>query len=104
VDGPDRPPLALVSRLFLIRDGTPERVPFDRLEPDVPNALGELWVPLGPGGVRTRPTWAMGRYVIELRSTTGGYARYLGLELTDRLIRASPSPSAVATPAADPSP
>ena len=55
----------------------------------MPDVLGELWVPRPPT-VGNRPDWPLGRYVIELRSASGGYVRYLGLELLDRIERASP--------------
>jgi hypothetical protein len=91
VSGPDRPPQNLTASLYRIRDGTAVQVVYDRLEPDEPDALGELWVPL-PRTVGNRPAWALGRYVIELRSTSGGYVRYIGLELLDRVERPSPAP------------
>ncbi|HEX5825934.1 MAG TPA: hypothetical protein VFY23_00310 [Candidatus Limnocylindrales bacterium] len=92
VDGPERPPLALDATLWRIVDGVARQVAYDRLEPSAPDALGELWVPV-PRSVGLRPPWAMGRYVIELRSRSGSYLRYLGLELTDRVVRPSPAPS-----------
>ena len=61
-------------------------MPYDRLEPRAPDALGELWVPPARG-VGNRPPWPMGRYVIELRSPSGAYVRYLGLELADSVPR-----------------
>ena len=87
IDGPDRPPRALTASLFRIQDGVARGVPYDRLEPAAPDSLGELWLPR-PRGVGNRPTWAMGRYVIELRSAGGAYRRFLGLELMDRVTRA----------------
>lgn len=101
VDGPDRPPLALDASLFRIENGAATPVPHDRLEPAEADALGELWVPR-PLGVGNRPPWTFGRYVIELRSGSGSYVRYLGLELTDRVVRPAPSsaaPASSATPA-----
>ncbi len=92
VDGPERPPQTLAMALYRIRDGVPVPVGYDRLEPSESDVLGELWVPK-PRGVGNRPTWPMGRYVIELRSPSGTYARYLGLELSDRVVRATPAPS-----------
>jgi hypothetical protein len=95
VDGPDRPPRVLSATLYRIGEGGATEIPYDRLEPDAPEAQGELWVPRALG-VGNRPAWRMGRYVIELRSPSGSYVRYLGLELTDRVVRgdaASPSPS-----------
>ena len=91
VTGPDRPPQNLTASLYRLRDGAAVQVVYDRLEPAAPDALGELWVPL-PRSVGNRPSWPLGRYVIELRSASGGYVRYLGLELLDRLDRASPQP------------
>jgi hypothetical protein len=106
IDGPDRPPLALTASLYRIRDGRARAVPYDRLEPSKPDALGELWLPV-PLGVGNRPTWAMGRYVIELRSESGSYRRFLGLELMDRVTRAGqregPSPSGSSSPSGSPS-
>ncbi len=99
VQGPDRPPLALTATLYRIADGLATVVPHDRLEPAEPDALGELWIPKALG-VGNRPTWPMGRYVIELRSVSGAYLRYLGLELTDHVVRPGPSPAPSApTPA-----
>jgi hypothetical protein len=92
VDGPERPPQAVRSTLYRIRNGIAIPVAYDRLEPVESDALGELWVPK-PQGVGNRPTWPMGRYVIELRSPTGAYVRYLGLELSDRLVRTTPGAS-----------
>ena len=93
VDGLHRPPVAVIGTLYRVADGVARAVPYDRLEPAEPDSLGELWLP-PPLGVGNRPTWPMGRYVIELRSDSGGYRRYLGLELTDRVIRdGSPEPS-----------
>jgi hypothetical protein len=92
VDGVERPPQALVTALYRVRDGLAIPVGYDRLEPAAPDALGELWVPK-PRGVGNRPTWPMGRYVIELRSASGAYVRYLGLELSDRVVRAAPDPA-----------
>ena len=91
VDGPDRPPQNLTASLYRIRDGAAIPILYDRLEPPVPDVLGELWVPR-PLTVGNRPDWPLGRYVIELRSASGGYVRYLGLELLDRIERASPAP------------
>jgi hypothetical protein len=91
VNGPDRPPQNLTASLYRVRDGTAVQVVYDRLEPSEPDALGELWVPL-PRTVGNRPSWPFGRYVIELRSTSGGYIRYLGLELLDHVERVSPAP------------
>jgi len=91
VDGPDRPPQNLTASLYRIRDGAAVPIPYDRLEPPLPDVLGELWVPR-PLSIGNRPDWPLGRYVIELRSASGGYVRYLGLELLDRIERASPVP------------
>ena len=52
--------------------------------PPSPTPLGELWVPTPRASASAR-AWPMGRYVIELRSPSGGYVRYLGLDLTDRI-------------------
>jgi hypothetical protein len=93
VDGLHRPPVAVIATLYRVQDGVARAVPYDRLEPAEPDSLGELWLP-PPRGVGNRPTWPMGRYVIELRSESGTYRRFLGLELMDRVTRAaSPSPT-----------
>ena len=91
VDGPDRPPQNLTASLYRIRDGAALPLLYDRLEPREPDVLGELWVPR-PLSVGNRPSWPVGRYVIELRSASGGYVRYLGLDLLDHIDRASPAP------------
>ena len=98
VDGPDRPPQNLVATLYQVRDGIARAIPFDRLEPAQPDALGELWVPPAQN-VGNRPPWPVGRYVIELRSPSGRYVRYLGLELTDRIVRPSADPESSASAA-----
>lgn len=102
VDGPDRPPRVLGATLYRLDEGGAVEIPYDRLEPDEPEAQGELWVPRALG-VGNRPAWRMGRYVIELRSPSGSYVRYLGLDLTDRVVRgdsvtASPAPPSSASP------
>ncbi len=102
VDGPDRPPLALTATLYRIQDGRAIPIPYDRLEPGEPDALGELWLPQALG-VGNRPTWAMGRYVIELRSASGAYRRFLGLELMDHVVRPGPSPAPTAPGGPSPS-
>ena len=102
VDGLHRPPVAVIATLYRVQDGVARAVPYDRLEPAEPDSLGELWLP-PPRGVGNRPTWPMGRYVIELRSETGTYRRFLGLELMDRVTRAaSPSPTGSGEPSASP--
>jgi hypothetical protein len=102
VDGPDRPPLGLTASLFRLRDGVAIPVPYDRLEPAQPDALGELWTPVVLG-VGNRPPWPFGRYVIELRSGSGSYVRYLGIELLEHVERgAAGSPSPDRSPAASP--
>ena len=105
--GPDRPPLALTATLYRVQDGVARAIPYDRLEPPEPDALGELWLPRSLG-VGNRPGWPMGRYVIELRSESGSYRRFLGLELTDRVDRAgsserpSPAPPSIGEPSPEP--
>jgi hypothetical protein len=80
VDGPDRPPLTARATLFRLVDGVATEVSFDRLEPVARDALGELWLPQKPSEGR-RPPWAPGRYVIRLAAPSGGYERYLGLQV-----------------------
>jgi len=98
VEGPERPPLTVSATLYRLVDGVAVETPYDRLEPGEPDALGELWVPTARR-IGNRPPWPMGRYVIELRSPSGSYLRYLGLELSDRVELASP----VASPPPQPS-
>lgn len=99
IDGPERPPRALTASLYRIADGVATPVAYDRLEPRAPDAMGELWIPKARS-VGLRPPWPMGRYVIELRSDSGRYVRYLGLELTDRVVRPEPVPSPGESPVA----
>jgi hypothetical protein len=96
VDGPDRPPLTATATLFRLVDGVATEVVVDRLEPVARDALGELWLPPGTTG-RPRPLWAPGRYVIRLAAPSGGYARYMGLEV------GLPEPEPTVTPGPEPS-
>lgn len=95
VDGPDRPPLTARATLFRLVDGVATEVTFDRLEPVARDALGELWLPQEPSGGR-RPPWAPGRYVIRLAAPSGGYERYLGIQV------GLPEPDPSATPEPEP--
>ena len=101
VTGPERPPLAAVGSLYRVRGGSAVEVPFERLEPAAPSALGELWEP--PAGTDGRtPTWPAGRYVIRLATPSGGYERYLGLDVgvPVRASAAAPTPVPAVSPAA----
>lgn len=80
VSGPERPPLAATGTLFRLDAGGPRQLSYDRLEPAVPHALGELWMPL-PQSVGRRPPWPPGRYVIRLAAPSGTFERYLGVEV-----------------------
>jgi hypothetical protein len=94
VEGAERPPEAARGSLFRIEDGAAVEVPFDRLEPAEPDALGELWAPpAGPDG--RHPEWTPGRYVIRLGTRTGAYVRYLGLEIGPSPVRVPPSSTPV---------
>jgi hypothetical protein len=95
VDGPERPPLTAVATLFRLVDGVAMAIEVDRLEPATRDALGELWLPPEESG-RPRPLWAPGRYVIRLAGPSGGYERYLGLEVG--LPEPTPEPSSARTP------
>jgi hypothetical protein len=103
VSGPDRPPLAAEATLFRLVNGVATEVAVDRLEPAAGDALGELWLPPREPG-RPRPLWAPGRYVIRLAAPSGGYERYLGLEVglpgttPSAAPEAEPKPSAARTP------
>lgn len=110
VVGGERPPLAATATLFRVRDGAAVAIPYDRLEPSAPNALGELIVPPAPA-TGSRPPWAPGRYVIRLAAPGGSYVRYLGMEVMRALPAStgadpatSPSASPTAAPPIDPSP
>ena len=107
VTGPDRPPLAAVATLFRLDDGVAFEVAVDRLEPAVPDALGELWLPQGQAGGR-RPLWAPGRYVIRLAAPSGGYERYLGIQVglpgPGPTLEPNPEPEPEPTPARTPEP
>lgn len=95
--GPERPPLAARGRLWADGPDGLVIVPVVRLEPAAPNALGELWAPVGRPGA-SDAAWPPGRYVIELRTPTGGWRRVVGLDV--RTARADPLPGASpATPA-----
>jgi hypothetical protein len=97
VTGPDRPPLAAEATLFRLVDGVATEVVVDRLEPAARDALGELWLPREQAGGR-RPLWAPGRYVIRLAAPSGGYERYLGMQVG--LPEPGPEPSTSPEPTA----
>ena len=99
VTGPDRPPLAAEATLFRLEDGVAIEVAVDRLEPAAPDALGELWLPQGQAGGR-RPLWTAGRYVIRLAAPSGGYERYLGMQVG----LPEPEPTLAPTLAPEPEP
>ena len=101
VSGPERPPVSAVGTLFRLRDGIVTPVPVDRLEPNAPDALGELWVPPAPAAGR-RPNWTPGRYVVRLATPSGSYVRYLGLDVGTPEATAVPSPGS--SPAVDTDP
>ena len=95
IRGAERPPRSATGSLFLVQpDGTTLEVPYDRMEPATPDALGELWVPK-PRAVGPRPPWPPGRYVIRLAAPGGSYARYLGIEVSETALAAAPDSSAV---------
>jgi hypothetical protein len=97
VEGADRPPLGATATLFRLRTSGPaDEIPYERLEPGAPDAMGELLVP-PVQSVGRRPAWAPGRYVIRLATPSGSYVRYLGLEVTTVVPPASP-----AVPTGDP--
>lgn len=109
VIGDERPPLAAVGTLFRVDVDSAREIPFDRLEPSAPDALGELWVPV-PQSVGRRPPWPPGRYVIRLMAPGGSFERYLGIEVV-RVVRdadpgAAPGPAApeAVPPSASPTP
>jgi hypothetical protein len=102
VIGDERPPLVAAGTLYRLDAGGPHALPFDRLEPAAPDALGELWVPV-PQSAGRRAPWAPGRYVIRLAAPAGGYERYLGIEVVSAVrgdaaspVTASPAPASPA--------
>jgi hypothetical protein len=103
VTGPERPPLAAAGTLFRLEGGVAVEVPVDRLEPAAASALGELWVPPAEPDGRRLP-WPEGRYVIRLATASGGYERYLGLEVGVPVRGAAPSPSSSPVPSPSSSP
>ena len=120
VEGEERPPLSATGRLYVIgADGTVTELPYARVDPSVPSALGELWAPGDAPGTGDA-SWPLGRYVIQLQTGSGDWQRWLGLDLRSEPVRAGdadgspaasggPSPSGSATvdgpssPAASPS-
>lgn len=90
VSGPDRPPLTAEATLFRLMDGVATEIAVDRMEPAARDALGELWLPREEAGGR-RPLWAPGRYVIRLAAPSGGYERFLGMQVG--LVEPMPEPS-----------
>ena len=114
VAGDERPPAVIQGRLFGFGvAGAVAEVPYRRLEPPAPSALGELWVPVvgAPGPSGAGPAWPPGRYVIALASADGAWTRWLGIELravptaSDLIGGASSPPSASPpSPSASPSP
>ena len=116
VAGDERPPAVVPGRLFGYgAAGAIAELPYRRLEPPAPSALGELWVPVvaAPGASGTGPAWPAGRYVIELATPDGTWARWLGIELravptASDLVTGGPSSvpssSRPASPAPSPSP
>lgn len=88
VFGPDRPPVAARGTLWRLGDEGMTLASYVRLEPEQPNALGELWGP--PLGT---DTWEPGRYVIELRTPSGSWRRTIGIEIFTAYPDATPLPT-----------
>jgi hypothetical protein len=102
VTGDERPPLVAAGTLYRLDADGPHALPFDRLEPAAPDALGELWVPVAQS-VGRRPPWAPGRYVIRLAAPAGGYERYLGIEVVSAVRGDAASPAILSsTPTPEP--
>ncbi|OGO54385.1 MAG: hypothetical protein A2V85_14475 [Chloroflexi bacterium RBG_16_72_14] len=104
-----RPPLSARAELWAIVGGTPVPLTADLLEPAEPDALGGLWRPAPEVAVQIdgKEAWPPGRYVLEIRSRSDAFHRWLGIEIDDLEARraASPSPEgAPATPTASPAP
>jgi hypothetical protein len=92
VEGSDRPPLTATATLFRIGDRAAAEIPYDRLEPVAPDALGELIVPPAQS-VGGRPAWVPGRYVIRISAPGGTYVRYLGLDVMTAIPAGGQSPA-----------
>lgn len=99
VAGADRPPFSATGTLFRLDDGVATPIPYARLEPAGPDALGELWTPPAPEGA-SPPPWPPGRYVIRIASPDGSYERFLGIEVA----AGARAPGATATPGSSPDP
>jgi hypothetical protein len=102
VEGESRPPLSATGHLFMIDpDGSATELPYSRIDPSIPSALGELWTPADAVG-SADPAWPVGRYVIQLGTPSGEWQRWLGLDLRSEPVRpggsGSASPSASAPP------
>jgi hypothetical protein len=96
ISGPDRPPDDARGSVFAIGDGTSEQVRVRRLAPTDDVSGGAAWSGWGRGssGGAFSLTWPLGRYVIEVGTPDGRYARWIGVEiLRPFLERSSPSPS-----------
>ena len=103
VAGADRPPLAATAALFRLgASGLADEIPYERLEPATPDAMGELLIPPAQS-VGRRPAWPPGLYVIRLATPSDSYVRYLGLEVTAVAPPASPAAPA-AVPVLPPAP
>ena len=102
VEGDERPPVSATGRLFVLdADGTATELPYARIEPGVPSALGELWAPAAHG-TSTEAAWPVGRYVIELQTASQSWRRWLGLDLRSEPVGPRTSEGSSASPAAAP--
>jgi len=103
----DRPPLDAAGTLFRVAGGVAIQIPFVRLEPATPDAMGQLLVPPASTGGQT-PPWPAGHYVIRLATPNGSWVRYIGLEVEAPGAVAAGSPAASTDPSpgasSDPSP
>ena len=101
VVGDERPPLSATGRLYRLDPaGTPTEIPYERIDPSVASALGELWAPAADGGSAAAP-WPVGRYVIQLETASGDWQRWLGLDLRSEPVRpgdGTPAPGASGGP------
>lgn len=103
VEGDDRPPLSATGRLYVIEeDGTATELPYTRVDPEIPSALGELWTPAEAGG-SAGAAWPLGRYVIQLQTGSGEWQRWLGLDLRSQPVSATERESASASGSTSPS-
>ena len=127
-----RPPMVARTSLWAVSRAVARPLSALPLEPATPNALGGLWLappeldtpgprqtapsppdgsddgasPGGSAGVMdgTPRLWPPGRYALQVAAPGGAYEVWLGVEIEDLSVLASPSPDAGAVASPAPSP